>query len=185
MEQPSQPRSAVANSTYSNPAPLPVPNPTPAPNPNLDSDPTFIFDGFGKAYIPFQNLYQLYPPASGLARGTIFPELDQPYQSKANVNVGVQSSRQSQSGREVQLEQLAAADFMLADMALYLDTHPTDQSALNVYAGLMQTAKQLRATYEAQYGSLTARYTVPAKTWTWVAEPWPWNYEANYELSGV
>ena len=32
-----------------------------------------------KAYIPFQNLYQVYPPIQGLERGTIFPELDKPY----------------------------------------------------------------------------------------------------------
>lgn len=31
------------------------------------------------AYVPFQQLYCLYPPMKGLESGTIFPELDRPY----------------------------------------------------------------------------------------------------------
>lgn len=31
------------------------------------------------AYVPFQRLECIYPPEIGLARGTIFPELDRPY----------------------------------------------------------------------------------------------------------
>jgi hypothetical protein len=35
------------------------------------------------AYVPFQCLMCLYPPETGLERGTIFPELDRPYGSEA------------------------------------------------------------------------------------------------------
>lgn len=31
------------------------------------------------AYVPFQYLYCIYPPMTGLKKGTIFPELDRPY----------------------------------------------------------------------------------------------------------
>ena len=31
------------------------------------------------AYVPFQQFGQIYPPESGLERGTIFPELDKPF----------------------------------------------------------------------------------------------------------
>jgi hypothetical protein len=42
------------------------------------------FTGFGKAYVPCQELCELYPAKEGLIRGTIFPELDIPYVSPFN-----------------------------------------------------------------------------------------------------
>ena len=33
----------------------------------------------GYAYVPFQTFNDIYPPAEGLSRGTIFPELDKPF----------------------------------------------------------------------------------------------------------
>lgn len=35
-----------------------------------------------RAYIPFQEFNQVLPPQEGLRRGTIFPELIQPYYSR-------------------------------------------------------------------------------------------------------
>lgn len=35
------------------------------------------------AYVPFQCLVCVYPPATGLEQGTIFPELDRPYGTDA------------------------------------------------------------------------------------------------------
>ena len=35
--------------------------------------------GLAEAYIPIQRYVSSYPPEQGLRRGTIFPELDKPY----------------------------------------------------------------------------------------------------------
>jgi len=37
------------------------------------------FPKLAHAYVPFQHMKNVYSPAEGLARGTIFPELDRPY----------------------------------------------------------------------------------------------------------
>ncbi len=39
------------------------------------------------AYVPVQYLKRIYPPMEGLARGTIFPELDRPYGSDPEYTV--------------------------------------------------------------------------------------------------
>ena len=45
--------------------------------------PFMEFTGFGKAYVPNQELCQIYSANVGFVRGTIFPELDMPYQPKS------------------------------------------------------------------------------------------------------
>lgn len=32
-----------------------------------------------QAYVPFQEMNEIYPPEEGLIKGTIYPELDMPY----------------------------------------------------------------------------------------------------------
>lgn len=44
--------------------------------------PTMEFTGFGKAYVPCQKLCRIYQASTGFARGTIFPELDLPYEGR-------------------------------------------------------------------------------------------------------
>ena len=46
--------------------------------------PVMEFNGFGKAYIPFQELCKVYSEHKGFVRGTIFPELDIPYEPRNN-----------------------------------------------------------------------------------------------------
>jgi len=45
-----------------------------------DHVPVMIFTGFGKAYVPHQVLCEIYSAKEGFVRGTIFPELDIPYE---------------------------------------------------------------------------------------------------------
>jgi len=47
-----------------------------------DRVPVIEFSGFGKAYVPQQELCELYPGKTGFIRGTIFPELDIPYEPR-------------------------------------------------------------------------------------------------------
>jgi len=45
-----------------------------------DRIPTMVFNGFGKAYVPNQELCELFSAKEGFAAGTIFPELYLPYE---------------------------------------------------------------------------------------------------------
>ena len=44
--------------------------------------PVMEFTGFGKAYVPQQELCEMYAAKDGFMRGTIFPELDIPYEPR-------------------------------------------------------------------------------------------------------
>ncbi|MCL2855515.1 MAG: spore coat associated protein CotJA [Defluviitaleaceae bacterium] len=46
--------------------------------------PTMEFSGFGKAYVPQQRLCKIYQATTGFVRGTIFPELDLPYNKEGD-----------------------------------------------------------------------------------------------------
>lgn len=68
--------------------------------------------------------------------------------------------------------------FILADSALYLDTHPTDQAALNYYQKYRALNEKAIAEYTACYGPLTLDNVESTNRWTWIDKPWPWEMEA-------
>ena len=78
--------------------------------------------------------------------------------------------------RQRKLDEVMAADFMLYDLGLYLNTHPNDQRALCIYINCVPRAKWLRENYEQMYGPITARasYSYP---WPWINSPWPWEWQ--------
>lgn len=179
--------------------------------------PVMTFDGFGKSYVPFQDLCELYTEIIGLIRGTIFPELDIPYVSKSsqqsrnkktgqNVESMAHADRSSQqikrnknrysvnaldekvdqSSNDEMLQKLTAADFMLLEIGMYLNTHPEDKNALRIHKQLAKETRKMRDNYEESFGPLTARDEVAAKDeWKWIKDPWPWNYEANFKIREV
>jgi len=68
--------------------------------------------------------------------------------------------------------------FVLADTALYLDTHPTDQAALNYYEKYRQINRKAIEEYTRCYGPLTLDDVDVNNKWTWIEKPWPWQWEA-------
>lgn len=65
-------------------------------------------------------------------------------------------------------------NFVLIEMALYLDTHPECPCGLETYHDYHHSIKRAIDIYEKKYGPLTI-YGVNCKdNWDWVDEPWPW-----------
>ncbi|EYE89645.1 spore coat protein [Fervidicella metallireducens AeB] len=81
------------------------------------------------------------------------------------------------------LKRLTAARFMVEDLHLYLDTHPNDREAIAKFNSYLMQTKKLRESYEKSYGMLTAHDSFSQYPWQWINEPWPWDYEANFELN--
>ena len=52
--------------------------PTGTTPPSCDKMPVSCF-GVGYTFVPVQKFNEMYMPAEGLSRGTIFPELDKPF----------------------------------------------------------------------------------------------------------
>ncbi len=77
------------------------------------------------------------------------------------------------------LEQIRNYSFAAYDMLLYLDTHPDDKTAFNMYKELVAKANSLKAEYEKTNGPLSAFSTASQSSFNWLNSPWPWEKEAN------
>lgn len=65
-----------------------------------------------------------------------------------------------------------AIPFAAWELRLYLNTHPGDERALELYKGL---CRQL----DAHSYAVVADEFLDDCRWTWIDGPWPWEAEAN------
>ena len=79
--------------------------------------------------------------------------------------------------RSEALRRVQEADFVLYDLNLFLDTHPTNHMALDLFRQFQQEFAEAAAYYESQYGPLVADDADTTQGWTWVQTPWPWEME--------
>ena len=118
-------------------------------------------------YVPFQlENPTMYGPKEGLVRGTLFPGLDLPFMGMVN-----------QEPRDFSpLMQLQSMAFGLQELALYLDTHPDDEKALDFFKEKSMIRNEALKAYAAQYGPLTIDTwdDTCSRQWDWVMQPWPW-----------
>lgn len=63
--------------------------------------------------------------------------------------------------------------FAMLDASLFLNSHPSNSSALRYFQNAKKDYQQAAATYEKNFGPL---YFTNAgdSTWEWVDSPWPW-----------
>lgn len=123
-------------------------------------------------YVPFQQeRSSTYQAPTGLIRGTMYPSLDLPFMGMVN----------QQELSRTPLHQLQNLHFAVHELGLYLDTHPNDNEALDLfneyaeqYAGAMQQYEQKHGPTVQIAAGLNGRYE-------WTDGPWPWEYSANKE----
>ena len=120
-------------------------------------------------YVPFQmDNPPKYEARTALVRGTLFPGLDLPFMGMIN-----------QHEKPVTpLTELQTLNFVIQELALYLDTHREDQEALSVYRTFQKMYQEGTELYEKEYGPLT-HYGVTSGPYRWLDEPWPWEYAKN------
>lgn len=118
-------------------------------------------------YVPFQqNSPNRYTQQQALSSGTLFPGLDLPFRVKGEV-------RRDLGGP---LAELQALEFVLVELALYLDTHADDGEAFALYQQYADMERQARTAYEAAHGPLTLSAAAQGDSWSaWLKGPWPWN----------
>ncbi len=64
--------------------------------------------------------------------------------------------------------------FAVNDITLYLDTHPTDQEAINYFNHFREIRTNALKEYEEYYGPLTIDTAHPGQKWLWSTQPMPW-----------
>ena len=120
-------------------------------------------------FVPAQQSSQpRYEAEKALARGTLFPGLDLPFKNMVNKN-----------SPNVPLSELMALDFVTYELGLYLDTHCNDREAFEAYQSAMKLSAEGRKRYVALYGPITKADMAEAKSFTWLCDPWPWEYIAD------
>ena len=119
-------------------------------------------------YVPFQqNNPKRYSQNDALSNGTLFPGLNLPFHLKVDAPNAVNGP----------LGELQALEFVLQELALYLDTHQDDSEAFALFQQYAALEKAGREKYESMYGPVTLFATAAQKNWNgWVMDPWPWDY---------
>ena len=74
------------------------------------------------------------------------------------------------------LRKLQAAKFAAWELHLYLDTHPCDKAANEMFRKYTNEAEILKAEYEKKYGPLTVSASYEAD---WLNDPWPWENQRS------
>ena len=122
-------------------------------------------------YVPFQNENApKYEARKALIRGTLYPGLDLPFMGMVN----------DQLKPDTVLAQLQTVNFVVQELALYLDTHRDDAEALELYRRYQEMYSKLRKLYEEQCGPLNHMHAQQGP-YRWLDDPWPWEYCANRE----
>jgi len=82
------------------------------------------------------------------------------------------------------LKRILELDFVAVDLQLYLNTHPGDKEALYKFNLTVTQAQMLRQEYEKMCGPLCSYRSPSGYPWQWINNPWPWDYQFNYKLTG-
>ena len=124
------------------------------------------------AYVPFQlENPPRYEPRKALVRGTLFTGLDLPFMGMVNKN----------EKPVTPMTELQTIAFAIQELALYLDTHREDQEALELYRSYQQMYEKCSEEYAKRFGPMTHKMPMEGP-YTWLDDPWPWEYSANKEV---
>lgn len=123
-------------------------------------------------YVPFQlENPPKYEARKALIRGTLFPGLDLPFMNMVN-------QKEKPVTAKTELQTLA---FVIQELALYLDTHPDDAEALELYKNYQKIYHQNAMQYGEQKGPLSHNHPEQGNRYRWLDDPWPWEFAANQE----
>ena len=118
-------------------------------------------------YVPFQQTgAERYDASCALVRGTLFPGLDLPYGGQEN-------TQQKLPTASVELQQLG---FAIQELALYLDTHQTDDEAAQLLNQYVENYQMAIEQYQQASGPLTLMDAAAGGSYDWLTGPWPWEY---------
>lgn len=65
-------------------------------------------------------------------------------------------------------------DFVIKELNLYLDTHPTCRNALGKHRRYVELKKNAEAEYVRRFGPLCPEECQEKEYWTWIKNPYPW-----------
>lgn len=106
------------------------------------------------AAVPVQPWGELYGRETAFRQGTVFKDLDLPFFASDSLEEPVRRPS-SEDGQAELMQELCEVSFLLDDFTLYLDTHPEDKQAWDIYQENNQKRKELKETFAKRFYPLT------------------------------
>ena len=123
------------------------------------------------SYVPMQtSAAPNYEASEALARGTLFPGMDLPFMNIVN-----------EKAPDMPTAELMAIDFVADELELYLDTHAEDTEAFDLYQNILALRREACERYTARYGVITQCDQLGRERFTWLSDPWPWEFQNRRE----
>lgn len=79
--------------------------------------------------------------------------------------------------RMTMMRRLSAEQFAAWELHIFLDTHPHDRQAFEMYQKHMKKAKELKMQFEQKFGPISEPNDFDGGHWNWNNAPWPWESE--------
>jgi spore coat protein JB len=133
---------------------------------------------------------ELYDLKTALKNGTLFQNLDMPFFMGVDEVIISKNTKEVKGERQNAMDKIHEVSFALSELILYLDTHPTDEEALNLYREYRDERKGLLSDFAQNFEPLncdcvdisisdseeTKKDTtyIDQKHFTWVDGPLPW-----------
>lgn len=92
---------------------------------------------------------------------------------RTNMQNNNTSRNSSDATCEELLRAIMEADFFAQDLKLYLDTHPDDARAVEMFREAVNQTKACKAAFEDSFYPLTASSAGMNGTWDWLEGVWP------------
>lgn len=147
---------------------------------NYEMDDFFIRTFMPDVIIPAKEVNKIYPNSmynstfcneeEGFLKGNMEKGTYIPYKNMTYIKPVINDERQAL------LYKISENDFACDDINLYLDTHPNDLNAINLYGNYNKQVEMLTKEYERRYGSinLSDNEGLANNPWKWLDRPWPW-----------
>ncbi len=107
-------------------------------------------------------------PEEGFLRGNLMKDEYEPYKKLTYFKLTPKNEQ------EAKLFNLMAYSFAINDLNLYLDLHPEDQNAYELFKKYVKEKNKLEEAYSEKYGPMTITETQGSK-YNWIKNPWPWD----------
>ena len=107
-------------------------------------------------------------PEEGFLRGNLIKDEYESYKNLTYFKLTPQNEQ------EAKLFNLMAYSFAINDLNLYLDLHPEDQNAYELFKKYAKEKNKLEESYSEKYGPMTITETQGSK-YNWIKNPWPWD----------
>ena len=127
-----------------------------------------FFEIPGSDFTKEQRAEKFLTPEEGFLRGNLMADEYVPYKGLTYFKL------KPETEREHLLFQLTAYCFAVNDLNLYLDLHPEDTYAFELFKKYAKEESELGRMYVEKYGPMTITET-EGNNYDWIKNPWPWD----------